>query len=208
MALSSLGRRHHACAQRRVSKTRTRGLCSLDAEALPSPLLFCWAGAGVPKDTQLNPAMASSLQASALLLKHPETGLHCVPLVRTALSLKFCTQRTSRGFHKTQNWNGPELTAPWMSSRAACYHPYPRGEHSRFLGRQSGCPHSSRSSRMASCHTAGTPQQQKKCDSSAGVTCSLGHRSLCCPSDTLRALAPSRRPCRREAACWAAAESV
>lgn len=50
-------------------------------------------------------------------------------------------------------------------------------------------------------------QQQKGRDSSAGVTGSPGHLSLCGPSDTLKALAPSRRPCRREAACWAAAES-
>lgn len=72
---------------------------------------------------------------------------------------------------------------------------------------RAGASHSSRSSPMANCHTAGTYQQQKGHDSPDGG-CSPGHISLCCPSDTLKVLAPRRRPCRREAACWAAAESV
>lgn len=86
---------------------------------------------------------------------------------------------------------------------AACYRPTHQGsaaspqEQSRRLTQQQVI-------------TDGTVTRQTHPSSRKGTAggCTPGHVSLCCPSDTLKVLSPSRRPCRREAACWAAAESV
>lgn len=110
----------------------------------PHPFHACFAGLawgegeGCLQGHSAQSCMASSLQASALLLKHPETGLHCVPLVRTALSLNLLHPE-----HITWISQDPELE--WAGAHSilgvgtACYHPYPLGEHGRVPGRQSRC---------------------------------------------------------------------
>lgn len=208
VALSSLGRCHHTCTQRRVSRnrTQTRGLCSLDAEALLSPLLFCWAwgwGGGFPMVTR----HSISAIASALFLRHPETGFYCLPLVRAALSLNHLYPENITWTSQDQKWDGLSSQHP---SVVVCglLSTLPIGEAQPLPRRdRAGALHSSRSLPMAKGHMAETSQQQKGDGSSAGG-CTSGHVSLCCLSDTLKALSPRRRPCRREAAWWAAAESV
>ena len=192
-------------------------MCSLDAEAHPPRSCSAkWVPSG-RKDTLLGhmpliPETASSLQASALL-EHPETGLHCLPLVWTALSLNllhpenltWISQEPDQEWARAHSILGVEMGCSPSSLPIREAWPLPRKN-------RAGASHGSRSSPMANCHTANchtadTSQQQKGRYSSAGGY-SPGHISLCCPSDTLKALAPRRRPCRREAACWAAAESV
>lgn len=117
------------------TELKTRGLCSLDAEALLSPLLLCWArgwGGGFPMVT------GHSISAIA-----SETGFYCLPLVWAALSLNHLYPENVTWTSQDQKWDGSELTASECSSVLPAINPTHRGstassqeEQSRSLAQQ------------------------------------------------------------------------
>lgn len=139
-----------------------------------------------------------------LSLRHPQTGFHCLPLSGLPCPEPSVPREHQVDFTRTRpGWVCAHSIPSVVACCAACYRPTHQGsaaspqEQSRRLTQQQVI-------------TDGTVTRQTHPSSRKGTAggCTPGHVSLCCPSDTVKALSPSRRPCRREAACWAAAESV
>lgn len=180
--------------------------------------LSCSAGLGVCNDHKdsllallpaLDPCPGLFSAGLCYFLSYPKSGLHSLPLAPAAQSLTLLHPESI-------TWTSqPELERVRMSKSSqnseSCdvllaTHPHPSGKFGSSQEDGIGLTEQQATINGKLSHARDIPQQRGHGSSAEG--CSPGHVSLCCPSATLKVLAPRCRPWRREAACRAAAESA